>query len=149
MSNSANDIELRFHHGGISVPDLDASIAWYQRMLGFDVERRFHIPQIPADVAILQRGSLRLELFQVPNAHALPEDRRHPDRDNRTHGNKHVAFAVRDVKQAECTLRARGADIALVVDAAHGAGFFVRDNAGNLIEFVREDGLWLPDSAVE
>jgi methylmalonyl-CoA/ethylmalonyl-CoA epimerase len=149
MSNSANDIELRFHHGGISVPDLDASIAWYQRMLGFDVERRFHIPQIPADVAMLRRGSLRLELFQVPNAHALPEDRRHPDRDNRTHGNKHVAFAVRDVRQAECTLRARGADIALVVDAAHGAGFFLRDNAGNLIEFVREDGLWLQDSAVE
>ena len=30
----------------------------------------------------------------------------------------------------------------MVVKAAFGTGFFVRDNAGNLIEFVEEPGLW-------
>jgi methylmalonyl-CoA/ethylmalonyl-CoA epimerase len=142
MSADATTTELRFHHGGVSVPNLEEAIAWYQQMLGFEVERRFPIPQIPASVAIIKRGALRFELFEVPNANPLPEDRRFPDRDNRTIGNKHVAFAVADVEALEQQLRAKGADIAMVVRAKHGSGFFVRDNAGNLIEFVTEPGLW-------
>jgi hypothetical protein len=38
-------IELRFHHGGVSVPDLEASIRWYREVLGFEVEHRFEIPK--------------------------------------------------------------------------------------------------------
>ena len=53
-----------------------------------------------------------------------------------------MAFAVADVEALEQQLRAKGADIAMVVRAKHGSGFFVRDNAGNLIEFVTEPGLW-------
>ena len=97
MSADPTTTELRFHHGGVSVPNLEEAIAWYQQMLGFEVELAFPIPQIPASVAIIKRGALRFELFEVPNANPLPEDRRFPDRDNRTIGNKHVAFAVADV----------------------------------------------------
>jgi len=86
MSADPRTTELRFHHGGVSVPNLEEAIAWYQQMLGFEVERRFPIPQIPANVAIIKRGALRFELFEVPNANPLPEDRRFPDRDNRTIG---------------------------------------------------------------
>ncbi|MGC3982349.1 MAG: VOC family protein [Steroidobacteraceae bacterium] len=136
--------ELKHHHGAMSVPSLDAAIDWYDRMLGFTVEKRFHIPQIPADVAMLKRDELRIELFEVPNANPLPEDRRFPDRDNRTHGNKHVSFVVRDAKAVAELLRARGGDIAMVVNAPHGSGFFIRDNAGNLIEFVEEASMWQP-----
>jgi methylmalonyl-CoA/ethylmalonyl-CoA epimerase len=138
----ATSFDIRFHHGALSVPDLVASIAWFDRMLGFTVESRFRIPQIPAEVAMLRRGELRIELFEVPDAEALPDSRRFPDRDNRTHGNKHVAFAIQDAKAAELELRALGADIALVVDAPQGKGFFVRDNAGNLIEFCQDGSLW-------
>jgi methylmalonyl-CoA/ethylmalonyl-CoA epimerase len=144
MPNESESFELKHHHGAMSVPNLDDSIAWYERMIGFKLERRFHIAQIPADVAMLRRGNMRLELFEVPNATPLPDDRRHPDRDNRTHGNKHVAFTVRDAKAVLEHLRGRGADVALVVDAPHGTGFFIRDNAGNLIEFVEEPSLWQP-----
>jgi methylmalonyl-CoA/ethylmalonyl-CoA epimerase len=138
--NSAT--ELRHHHGAMSVPNLADAIEWYDRMLGFKVEKRFHIPKIPADVAMLKRGVLRIELFEVPNANPLPDDRRMPDTDNRTHGNKHVAFVVRDAAAFAEELRAKGADIAMVVKQAFGTGFFVRDNAGNLIEFVEEPSLW-------
>jgi methylmalonyl-CoA/ethylmalonyl-CoA epimerase len=140
MSESVESTEFRFHHGGVSVPNLEEAILWYQQMLGFEVERRFPIPQIPANVAMIKRGELRFELFEVPNANPLPEDRRFPDRDNRTIGNKHVAFCVTDVAALEQQLRAKGADIAMVVNAKHGRGFFVRDNAGNLIEFVTDPG---------
>ena len=44
----------------------------------------------------MQRGDFILELFCLPGATALPEDRRHPTRDILTHGVKHVAYAVAD-----------------------------------------------------
>jgi methylmalonyl-CoA/ethylmalonyl-CoA epimerase len=39
-----SNLEFWHHHGGVSVPDLDASIAWYRTMLGFEVEQRFPLP---------------------------------------------------------------------------------------------------------
>ena len=87
LSGYAVPIELKFHHGGISVPDLEASIRWYHDTLGFEVEQRFEIPKAHARVAMIRRGSLRMELFEVEDAKPLPEDRRLPDRDLKTHGN--------------------------------------------------------------
>jgi hypothetical protein len=67
--------ELKHHHAAMSVPSLEASIAWWQRVLGFAVERE---------------------------------------------------------------LRAHGADIVFVKKHEMGANIFIRDNAGNLIEFVQQ-----------
>ncbi|WP_114240633.1 VOC family protein [Dyella sp. C9] len=142
-AGATDRVALKHHHGGISVPDIEASIAWYRDMLGFEVEKRFDIDKIPARVAMLRRGELRLELFEVPGAAPLPEDRRHPDRDVHTHGNKHVAFAVRDVEPMAAELRARGADIVFVMRASFGANIFIRDNAGNLLEFVEAPEMWV------
>jgi methylmalonyl-CoA/ethylmalonyl-CoA epimerase len=135
-------IELKHHHGGVSVPNLDESIKWYGKVLDFEVEKIFEIPQIPARVAMLRRGDLRIELFEVPGAAPMSADRRIPDRDVHTHGNKHVAFAIRDVDPVEQELRARGADIVWVGRFKHGSNIFIRDNAGNLIELVQEPGMW-------
>ena len=135
-------IELKHHHGGVSVPNLDESIKWYGRVLDFEVEKLFDIPQIPAKVAMLRRGDLRIELFEVPEATPMSPDRRIPDRDVHTHGNKHVAFAIRDVEPVEQELRARGADIVWVGRFKHGSNIFIRDNAGNLIELVQEPAMW-------
>jgi methylmalonyl-CoA/ethylmalonyl-CoA epimerase len=82
--NSTHPFELKFHHEGISVPDLEASISWYKAMLGFELERRDALPHAQAKVAFLRRGDLRIELFEVAGAAALPEDRRIPDQDLRT-----------------------------------------------------------------
>lgn len=136
-------MELKHHHAGVSVADLEASVRWYCDMLGFEVECRFDIPPVPAKVAQLKRGSdLRMELFEVPGAQPLPDDRRHTDRDLRTHGNKHIAFAVQSVEEAVRELRDRGADIAMVHASDFGTSAFVRDNTGNLIEFVQAPEMW-------
>ncbi|MBI1682323.1 VOC family protein [Caulobacter hibisci] len=126
-----------FHHGGISVPDLDAAIEWYGRVLGFSLERRFPIPTIPAEVAMIANGDLRIELFEVPGAAPLPDDRRIPDRDVHTHGVKHVAFVAPDVVALTEELKARGADIVWLKVMPHATACFIRDLAGNLIEFVQ------------
>jgi len=120
------------------VPDLEASIEWFARVLDFEVESRLDIAAIPARVAMLRRDDLRIELFEVPGAAPLPPGRRQPNTDPHTHGNKHVAFAVPNVDQAVEELRTRGADIALVGHFEFGSFVFIRDNAGNLIEFVQQ-----------
>jgi methylmalonyl-CoA/ethylmalonyl-CoA epimerase len=135
-------LDLKHHHGGISVPDLEASIRWYAEVLDFEVEQRIEIPAIPAKVAMLRRGDLRLELFEVPGAQPLPEERRHPNLDLRTHGNKHLAFAIKDIDSAERELRSRGADIVWVRRFEFGANIFIRDNSGNLIELVLQPEMW-------
>ena len=127
---------LSFHHGGVSVPDLEQAIAWYRDVLGFALERRFRIEAARAEVAFVRRESLRFELFEVAGAAPLPPDRRLPPADLRTHGNKHLAFAVGDLDAFLADMARRGADIAMVVREPFGSGCFVRDCAGNLIEFV-------------
>jgi methylmalonyl-CoA/ethylmalonyl-CoA epimerase len=134
--------DLKFHHAGISVPDLEASIAWYREMLGFDVDNRIMIDAIPAKVAMLKRGPLRIELFEVPAPTPAHEDRRHPNRDAHTLGNKHVAFAVKDIDAMVAELKARGADIVFSARMPFGAFCFIRDNVGTLIEFCEQPDLW-------
>lgn len=134
----SDDLRFWHHHGGVSVSDLETAIDWYGRVLGFKVERRFTIPTIPAQVAIVVNGDLRMELFEVPGAAALPPDRRTPDLDVRTHGNKHVSFVVKDVDAFAAELARRDADIVWVRKFEHGANIFIRDMGGNLIEFVQD-----------
>jgi methylmalonyl-CoA/ethylmalonyl-CoA epimerase len=127
---------LRPHHFGISVPRLNEAVAWYEAMLGFQVEQRLTIPQIPAEIAFLVRDDFRIEVFQVTGAAALPADRRVPNLDLKTHGNKHMCFEVPSVLKAVAALREAGADIALELNVDGNPTAFVRDCAGNLIELL-------------
>ena len=81
---------------------------------------------------------MRFELFQVAGAAPLPEERRFPPSDLKTHGNKHVAFRVEDLEAFLAEVESKGADVAMVVREGFGKGCFLRDCAGNLIEFVEE-----------
>jgi methylmalonyl-CoA/ethylmalonyl-CoA epimerase len=127
----------RAHHFGISVPDLEAAIGWYGAMLGFALEKRLSIGAIPARVAFMRRGDFRIEIFEVEGAAPLPEDRRCPNRDLRTHGNKHLCLEVADVPATVRRLREHGADIAFEIVVEGNPTAFVRDVAGNLIEFLQ------------
>jgi catechol 2,3-dioxygenase-like lactoylglutathione lyase family enzyme len=130
--------DFAFHHGGVSVPSLDEAIDWYGRVLGFEVERRFYIEAAKSHTAFVKKGALRFEIFEVEGASPLPEARRHPPSDARTHGNLHVAFRIDDLDSFLIEMKEKGADIAFVVREAFGRGCFIRDCAGNLIEFVEE-----------
>eukprot|EP00456_Euglypha_rotunda_P063446 TRINITY_DN5366_c0_g2_i1.p3 TRINITY_DN5366_c0_g2~~TRINITY_DN5366_c0_g2_i1.p3 ORF type:complete len:134 (+),score=38.73 TRINITY_DN5366_c0_g2_i1:521-922(+) len=114
--------EFTFHHGGVSVPSLDEAIDWYGRVLGFAVEKRFYIEAARSHAAMVRKGPLRFELFEVEGAAPLPEERRHPPSDLRTHGNKHVAFRVEDLDLFLTEMEEKGADIAFVVREAFEIG---------------------------
>lgn len=129
---------FRFHHGGVSVPDLDAAIRWYGDVLGFTVEKRFDIPPAKARAAMVRNGASRMEIFEVADAQPMSPDRSVPNLDIRTHGNKHVAFEIDDMDSFMAAVQARGAEVVFVVREAFGSGFFIKDCAGNLIEFVTQ-----------
>lgn len=131
--------EFTFHHGGVSVPSLDDAIEWYCRVLGYELEKRFWIEAARSHTAMLRKGPLRFELFEVEGAAPLPDDRRHPPSDLKTHGNKHLAFRVENLDLFLAEMEAKAVDVAFVVREEFGKGCFIRDCAGNLIEFVEEE----------
>lgn len=136
----SNKLEFWHHHGGVCVPNLDEAIKWYHDVLGFEFQYKNTIPHAHATFAIVKNGDLRMEIFEVEGAKPLPEERRIPDQDLQTHGNKHVCFAVDDVPAFAEELKQRGADIVWVKVFGNGkANIFIRDLAGNLIEFVQAE----------
>lgn len=128
--------EYSFHHGGVSIPDLDEAITWYERVLGFEVERRFHIDVARSEVAMIRKGSVRFELCQTEGAATLPDGRRDPLTDLQTHGNKHVALCIDELDAFLDEMNSKQVDIALIIREEFGRGCYIRDLAGNLIEFV-------------
>ena len=126
------------NHFAISVPDLEESIAWYQRVFGFTVIDRSEIPGVGIRVCHMQAPGFQLEIFQAPNAAPLPEDRRVPNLDLLTHGNKHMSVGVVDGHKAKEELEAMGVHVAMVAEVDGTYGVFINDNAGNLIEVFEE-----------
>ena len=128
---------IRPDHAGISVGDLEASIAWYRDMLGFELMRVVDVPADAGRVALMRQGDFILELFCLADAAPLPESRRDPGADIRVHGIKHVAYAVLDIEAFMAGLKAKGVDLVWDVVVHDGDKCaFVRDNTGNLVEFV-------------
>ena len=68
---------IKPHHTGISVPNLEESVAWYQRMLGFEVVHRV-AAGANTSIALLRRGDCYIEVFQIAGAEPLPASRRGP-----------------------------------------------------------------------
>jgi methylmalonyl-CoA/ethylmalonyl-CoA epimerase len=130
-------LAIKPHHTGISVPNLEESIDWYRRMLGFEVVRRV-TPNAGIAIALLKRDDCYIELFQVNGAQALPEYRRSPTADLAVHGIKHFAFEVADARAAAAALTARGADVVLApIENTTEIFFFVADNSGNAFELIQ------------
>ena len=132
------DLNIKPLHLGISVPSVDESIVWYTDTLGFSVVSDSFIEPIKARVAFLKHGEFSIELFEIEGAKPLPEERRIPDLDIQTHGNKHVAFQVKDIYKFVGRLKEKNVDIAMdIFPMEDDLVCFIRDNSGNLIELIQ------------
>jgi methylmalonyl-CoA/ethylmalonyl-CoA epimerase len=106
-------------------------------MLGFTVERIVDIPEDTGRLALIRNGDFLLELFCIAGTAPVPEERKHPTTDLRSQGMKHVAYAVSDIRALMEHLKAKGADVVWDVVEHDGTWCaFVRDNSGNIVEFV-------------
>ena len=93
---------------------------------------------IKARVAFLKHGEFSIELFEIEGAKPLPEERRIPNLDIQTHGTKHLAFAVKDIREFVDRLKEKGVDIAMdIFPMEEDLVCFIRDNSGNLLELIQ------------
>ena len=136
-AGDAVGFDLAWDHVALSVPNIAESIAWYEKMLGFKGTVRPGQPGARQQVADLRRGNITIELFQVTDAAALPESRKNPSEDFRTHGVKHFGFEVKNLPAVLAELKAKGVKMAFEMRDNPGTAFaFISDNAGNAIELI-------------
>jgi methylmalonyl-CoA/ethylmalonyl-CoA epimerase len=135
-TDAAVSFDLAWDHVALSVPSIPESIAWYEKMLGFKEIRRGGQPS-GQQTALIRRGNINIELFQLPNAAPLPESRKNPSEDFRTHGLKHFGFEVKNLPAVLAELKAKGVTMAFEMrDNPTTAFAFISDNAGNAIELI-------------
>jgi catechol 2,3-dioxygenase-like lactoylglutathione lyase family enzyme len=136
-TGDAVGFDIAWNHVALSVPNIAESIAWYEKMLGFKGTVRGGQPGSRQQVADLRRGNITIELFQLPDAAPLPESRKNPTEDFRTHGVKHFGFEVKNLPAVLAELKTKGVKIAFEMrDTPTEAFAFISDNAGNAIELI-------------
>jgi metallo-beta-lactamase class B len=136
-AGDAVGFNIEWNHVALSVPNIAESIAWYEKMLGFKGTLRPSQPGARQQVADLRRGNITIELFQVADAAPLPESRKNPSEDFRTHGVKHFGFEVKNLPAVLAELKAKGVKMAFEMRVTPTEDFaFISDNAGNAIELI-------------
>jgi catechol 2,3-dioxygenase-like lactoylglutathione lyase family enzyme len=122
----------------ISVADLDETAAWYSRVLGFETVAAKDFPEYAARVAYLEANGTRIEL--VEDQSFVPSTRPDPPRHCGKQGISQVALYVDDLPGVVDWLTSHGVAMAkppATVDDLGLASFFIRDNEGNLVEFIQ------------
>lgn len=128
-------------HTGISVYNMEESVAWYETNLGFHIHKNCgFVPPLKAKVVFLEKGGYEMELFEYENPIPLPEGRKTPNTDLQTVGTKHVAFLTSDMAALRAHLVENGVDIAHEVNMDDEAVMFIRDCNGILIEIIQKMG---------
>jgi catechol 2,3-dioxygenase-like lactoylglutathione lyase family enzyme len=130
---------MRLHHAGVSVPDLERSLAWYCEALGLRPGFRFEVPPIGLRGAFaLGEGGTGVELLQKDGSvPGVP--RTDPPSANAVHGFNHVCFRVAGLDAVYARLIRCGAGPVWDPRDSPEPGFrmaYVTDPDGNLIELV-------------
>ncbi len=128
-------------HTGMAVPDLHATIEWYERVFDFKVTGQFSSKDFKA--AFIERDGAKLELFEaIPAPTTGTVNTLTPATFTAkllTMGYTHIAFGVPDVHAAFQQAVSRGAD-SIVEPVSPPAGpryGYVGDLNGNMIELIQ------------
>jgi lactoylglutathione lyase/glyoxylase I family protein len=128
-----------FDHVGLSVADLGAMVAWYERALGFTVELSFALEAVGVRAAMLRApDGTRLELLE--RAGSVGHQPADPLAAMLVRSYGHWAFAVDDIERAFAELVEAGARPVWsprpAPPPAPGTMAYLADPEGNLIELV-------------
>ena len=99
----------RLEHAGLTVTDLERSIAWYKEMFGCEVVQELYWPERDTRAVYLSLGEegALLELFSRPGVHKAYE----PDPEMVSY--QHICVHVEDVDAAYAELSAKGVQFAV------------------------------------
>jgi catechol 2,3-dioxygenase-like lactoylglutathione lyase family enzyme len=125
-------------HACLAVANLEASVDWYRRVLGFEVLQQRDFPELAARIVFLASRGAELEL--VEREPFTPFRRPDPPTNHlQTQGISQLSFRVHHIEAILEEVRRRSIPVVLdLVDAKplKLKAFFIRDNDGNLIEFI-------------
>lgn len=131
--------DIRPLHVGISVPDMDKAVEWYIRVLGCTVKSDRYVETLKSRIVFLYLGTFQIELFQHDSCIPLAEERKIPNSDIAYCGTKHICFSVDDMDSLWKHFELCGVDRAGDIFTFNGNKvMFIRDCAGNIIEFIQE-----------
>ena len=135
IADDAPQLTGAFH--AVSVADLDRSIAWYSRHLGFKLETRGGNDE--RDGALLTRPGTIIELARFSGAVSRDELRNGLE-SHLIHGIFKLGFVTTDIDETFARLDGEGVSIFFpVVTASDGQRTFgVLDPDGNIIQFFGE-----------
>ena len=125
-------------HVGIVVYSLDAALATYCGIFGFQLLERVHVPAYSVEVAFLKADNGTLELL-APTDEESGTARFLASRGEGTH---HICFSVTDIQRTLAELRGQG--IQLIDETprqgVHGLVAFVHPKAGHgvMIELLQK-----------
>jgi len=138
-------------HTGITVSDLEKSLAFWQGVLGFELSHRAHhtgelasevtgVPAAEISLAVLKGYGHKIELLEY---HAPRERKQHVDLRPCDTGSLHVAFLVNNLETVLAAITASGWKAAgkpQTLQSGPNAGkrvIYVRDPDGTTIEFMQ------------
>jgi catechol 2,3-dioxygenase-like lactoylglutathione lyase family enzyme len=137
---------VKFNHIGISVTDIDRSIAFYHDMLGMqplcavfpfggaDFEAIMDVPGASGRMCMLGKDTLQLELFEFARSKA--KDAEYPVSDR---GYSHFGVSVDDIAATYEKFRAAGVRMHSPVITFNGGSMkaiYCRDPDGNVFEIL-------------
>jgi catechol 2,3-dioxygenase-like lactoylglutathione lyase family enzyme len=136
----------RFVHVGISVSSLERSVAFYRDLFGMEVLRQkpfsgevheniIGLPGAYGKVAILQKETMQLELFEFEHPRPEPLD---PNRPACNHGITHFCVQVNDLEAEYARLKAAGVRFHCPPQNYQGRlkATYGRDPDGNIFELL-------------
>lgn len=137
----------RMNHIGMSVRDIDRSIAFYRDLLGMEVllapisfsgpiyEAVMGLKGAAGKVAVVQKADMEIELFEFSTPSPQPNS---GDRQVCEHGISHLSFEVSDIEGEYERLIAAGVVFHCSPQTfKHGAiATYARDPDGNVFELV-------------
>jgi methylmalonyl-CoA/ethylmalonyl-CoA epimerase len=131
--------EISPHHFGMSVSDLDAAVDWFDRVLGFELDRREDfLAEHGIHIAFVRNGDFSVELFQHDQAQPASPERGLPNEDLRTLGNKHMCLRVGDMEAMLGRLAANEVEVVLgPIDAPGAVACFIHGPDDALIELIQ------------
>jgi methylmalonyl-CoA/ethylmalonyl-CoA epimerase len=144
---------VKIDHVAIAVRDLDESIAFYRKQLGFELVERRHTDGEKTGMvsAVLRAGAITLVLVQG----TAPESQVSRYIENYGPGVQHIAIEVRDVRKLMSELSGSGVEFSttLIEGREIRQAFTLRDRAsGMMYEFIERqtnDGDFTDESVQE
>jgi len=118
----------RLHHASLIVNDLDVALAFYQGVLGLDIDSNRPDLGYPGAWLVLP-GEQQIHLMVLDNPDKNSQRPEHGGRDH------HIAFSVRSIESLVGSLKE--SDVSFTLSKSGRKALFCRDPDGNALEFIQ------------